>query len=244
MYAPRMQSAVLLAHLRRELDAFALCLRSGELSAPVVHCGAWTLFDLAEHLGRSNEWVTVAVNECRGDHQAPAAPREQDALATWFDDTCARMLEALEQDPSRRAWTIYPPHTIGFWRRRRCLETLVHRWDAQNALGIGRDMHGNGRGAMDPLLAAEGVAEVIDTIAPRQIELGRAKGPNHALRLLATDTGACWVFGPGAPVATISATAQNLLLAMWNRLPSNDPAIRWGGDREAGQAVLAGSLVP
>ena len=230
-----MDSAALLDHLRRELDAFAACLH-GDLSVPVVSCGTWTLFDLAEHLGRSNEWVAVAVNERRGDYQAPAAPQEPAALVEWFDRTCARLLEALEQDPSREAWAVCLPHTVGFWRRRRCLETLVHRWDAENALGIDS--------AVDPMLAAEGVAEVIDTIAPRQIALGRAASPSRAVRLLATDTGASWELGPGTPVATVRATAQNLVLMLWNRLAADDPAIGWEGDPEAGRAVLSGSLVP
>ncbi|MGI5328418.1 hypothetical protein [Actinomadura nitritigenes] len=39
------------------------------------------------------------------------------------------------------------------------LEALVHRWDAENALG--------NRRPLDPVLAGEGVAEVFDTMAPR-----------------------------------------------------------------------------
>jgi uncharacterized protein (TIGR03083 family) len=230
-----MDPAALLAHLRRELDAFAACLR-GDLSALVTSCGAWTLHDLAEHLGRSNEWVVVAVSEHRGDYQAPGAPRDPVGLAAWFDRTSVGLLKVLQQDPSREAWTICPPHTVGFWRRRRCLETLLHRWDAENALGIDS--------GMDPELAGEGIAEVIDTIAPRQIALGRAASPSRAVRLLAEDTGASWVFGPGMPIATVASTAQNLLLMLWNRLPAEDPAIGWEGDYAAGRGVLNGSLVP
>lgn len=47
-----------------------------------------------------------------------------------------------------------------------------------------------------------------------------------------------------APASVASSRSAWFGPAMWNRLPSNDPAIRWGGDREAGQAVLAVSLVP
>ena len=230
-----MDPALLLAHLRRELESFAVCL-AGDLSTPVVHCGAWTLYDLADHLGRSNEWVVAAVTERRGDHQAPVAPRDPATLATWFSRTSARLLDVLRQDPQLEAWTIYPPRTIGFWRRRRCLETLVHRWDAENALGIG--------GVLDPVLAGEGVAEVIDTIAPRQVELGRAVNPGQAVRLVSADTGGSWVLGPGTPVAEVSATAQSLLLMLWHRMPADDPQIGWDGDTAAGRSVLTCSLVP
>lgn len=228
-----MDSAGYLVHLRREFGAFEACL-AGDLSARVEHCGDWTLYDLADHLGRDNLWAAAAVTEQRGDYEAPAAPRDPAALAEWLSRTCGVLLAALDTDPSASAWTIAPPPTVGFWQRRRCLETLVHRWDAEHALGIG--------GLLDPALAGDGVAEVIDTMAPRQVRLGRTSAPAHAVRLNATDTRSQWTFGPGDPVAAISGTAENLLLLLWGRL--DDPAITWDGDRVRARAALGGSLVP
>ncbi|HZE34625.1 MAG TPA: maleylpyruvate isomerase family mycothiol-dependent enzyme [Actinoallomurus sp.] len=224
-----------LAHLRAEFDAYEACL-SGDLTAPVEHCGDWTLRDLTEHLGRSSLRATVAIEERRGDYSAPAAPRDPGELVQWLRDIRSWLLRALDQDPSVPAWTFRPPHTVGFWQRRRCLETLVHRWDAEHALGIARPL--------DAELAGEGVAEVFDTMALRVIDRGRASAPSQAIRLVATDTRGSWTYGPGTPVATISATAENLLLMLWGRVPSNDETIAWEGDRDAGQAVLAGPLVP
>lgn len=229
-----MDSPGFMIHLRRELAAFETCL-AGDLSARVEHCGDWMLHDLADHLGRSNLWAAVAVTEKRGDYQAPPAPRDPVELVNWFNDSSTTLLRALDQDPSVPAWTFRPPHTVGFWQRRRCLETLVHRWDADHALGISRHL--------DATLADEGVAEVFDTMAPRQIDCGRASTPGHAVRLLATDTRSSWIYGPGAPVATISATAENLLLMLWGRVASDGEAIQWEGDRDAGQVVLDGPLV-
>jgi uncharacterized protein (TIGR03083 family) len=230
-----MDMDVLLARLARELDSFAACL-TGELSAPVAHCGDWTLHALADHVGRGNEWSTVAVTEQRGDYQPPAAPSDPADLAAWFGRGSAGLLEALAREPSQPAWTIWPPQTVGFWRRRRCLETLVHRWDAEHALGI--------KSLIDPALAEEGVAEVLDTMAPRQIKLGRTAGPSDAVRLRATDTGGSWVLGPGTPVATVSASAENLLLMLWRRLPADDAELSWEGDLAAGRGVVTGGLVP
>jgi uncharacterized protein (TIGR03083 family) len=228
-----MQPLAFLPHLRRELEAFRDCL-DGDLSAPVEHCGGWTLRDLGEHLGGSNLWAAVAVTEKRGDFKAPAAPRDAAALVRWFNEASVNLLDALDTDPSTEAWTFHPPHTVGFWQRRRCLETLVHRWDAENALGSARPL--------DPELAGEGVAEVFDTIAPRQIVRDRARSPRYGIRLRATDTGASWTYGPGAPVAEITATAENLLLMLWGRLPSSREAIVWKGDQEAGQMLLDSPL--
>jgi uncharacterized protein (TIGR03083 family) len=229
-----MESRALLDHLSAELAAFKACLTC-DLTVPVVHCGDWTLYDLADHLGRQNLWAAAAVTDRHGDHQAPPPPRRQDELVRWFDATATTLLSALDRDPSLPAWTFRPPHTVGFWQRRRCLETLIHRWDAEHALGLAP--------SLDPALASEGVAEVFDTMAPRQIDRGRAVAPRQAVRLVATDTGSSWTHGPGDPVAVISAPAAHLLLMLWCRLPSDDGAIRWEGDRAAGQEVLQGPLV-
>ncbi len=230
-----MDPAEYLAHLRHELDAFAACL-SGDLSARVQYCGDWTLYNLADHLGRQNLWAAAAVTEQHGDLDPPPAPREPAALATWFRGTCDTELAALDTDPSAPAWTIAPPPTVGFWQRRRCLETLVHRWDAEHALGT--------PSPLDPGLAGDGVAEVIDTMAPRQVRLGRTAAPAHAVGLTAADTGSAWTLGPGEPVASVRGPAAGLLLLLWGRCAADDPALAWSGDREAGQAVLAAALVP
>ncbi len=201
-----MESPCLLRHLRDELDAFRDCL-DGDLSVPVEHCGTWTLRDLAEHLGGSNLWAAAAVTEQHGGHEPGAAPRDRAGLVRWFEESARTLLDALDTDPEAGAWTFHPPATVGFWQRRRALETLVHRWDAEHALGRARPL--------DPLLAGEGVSEVFDTMAPRQVARGRAHPPSRALRLEATDTGAGWTYGPGTPAATLAAPAEQLLLLLW-----------------------------
>jgi len=230
-----MASLDYLGHLRRELTAVEQYL-DADLSSPIEHCGDWTLYDLADHLGGGNLWAAVAVTEKRGDYKPPAAPRDPVELTTWFRGTAATLLAALETDPATPAWTFFPPHTVGFWRRRRCLETLVHRWDLEHALGIDHDL--------DPVLASDGVAEVIDTMVPRQVRRGRLVAPEQAVRLAATDTGMSWVLGPGDPVGEVSGTAADLLLMLWGRLPREHDAISWEGDRQAARAVLARQLVP
>ncbi|SBT53136.1 maleylpyruvate isomerase family mycothiol-dependent enzyme [Micromonospora narathiwatensis] len=218
-----------LALLRDELSAFKGCL-TADLSAPVEHCGDWTLRDLAEHLGQGNLRAATAVTERRGDYQQPAAPVD---ILPWFVDTVRILTDALAVDPASDAWTFYPPHTVGFWRRRRCLETLVHRWDAEQALGRSS--------RLDPLLCGDGVAEIIEVHVPRQIQRGRATPPPAAVRLTANDLDTSWVLGPGEPVATLSGTAQELLLALWGRFPM--PWSQVTGDHDAAREVLRGPLV-
>ncbi|MFI6088569.1 hypothetical protein [Streptomyces sp. NPDC051218] len=77
-----------------------------------------------------------------------------------------------------------------------------------------------------------------------RVARGRAQHPQSALRLHATDTGTSWVYGPGAAVATLTATAEQMVLLLWGRMSSSDAAFRWTGDQEAGQRFLAGPLTP
>jgi len=230
-----MEPDVYLGHLRRDLDAFQACL-SGDLGAPIEHCGDWTLRKLAGHLGRGNLWTVQAVTERPGDFERVPTPEDQTEFRQWFRDTAEKLMAALDTDPAQEAWTFAPPHTVGFWQRRRAQETLVHRWEAQHALGE--------PGPIDAELADDGVAEVFDMMAPRQLKLGRMPPPPHALRLVATDTGSAWTFGDGDPVATVSATAADLLLVLWGRLAATDDALTWTGDRDAGLEVLAEPLTP
>lgn len=222
-----------LGELTRQLGAFRDLLH-GDLSVPIEHCPGWTLRDLADHLGNENRWVATAVRDGHGDHVRAPAPDH--ALIPWFEETCAEMLAELTTDPDEPAWTIAPPNTVGFWHRRRCHETVIHRWDAENSLGRITPI--------DPELATDGVAEVFDTMAPRQVALRRSPAPQHAIRFNASDTGSVWTYGPGSAVADCTAPSETLYLLLWNRLAPNDPAVTWCGDLEAARTTLTGRLVP
>ncbi|MFC7341544.1 maleylpyruvate isomerase family mycothiol-dependent enzyme [Saccharopolyspora griseoalba] len=221
------------AELRARLDAFHDLL-DADLTAPVAACPGWTLHELADHLGNENMWVTTAVREGHPNHERSPAPRE--GLAEWFASTSASVLDALAADRDAPAWTFSPSRTVGFWLRRRTQETMVHLWDAENALGETTPL--------DVELAADGVAEVFDTFAPRQIDLGRISRPGAAFRLRASDSGHTWSWGPGEPVAEITGPVADLLLLLWKRIPAEHPTLTWTGDRSRGEALLGAALVP
>lgn len=217
-----------LSLLRAELATFQDCL-AGDLTAPVGGCPGWTVRDLAEHLGQGNLWAAAAVTERHGRLGPAAAPSD---VAAWFAATGRVLIDALDVDPTTEAWTIWPPRTAGFWRRRRWQETMLHRWDAQRAQGH--------PGVLDPAHCAEGVAEVGDTFLPRQVKLGRMPAPESAVRFTATDTGHSWLLGAGPELTTLSGTAEQILLALWNRTPWSTLA----GDHELARKALPGPVVP
>lgn len=80
------------------------------------------------------------------------APQEESTgsppdLRAWFLDGAAELLAALAQaDPAESCWSFTTDRTKGFWVRRQSLETVVHRWDAEDAVGE--------PGPIDALLAA------------------------------------------------------------------------------------------
>lgn len=229
-----------LATLTASLAEFGAVLDGAELGAVVPTCSDWTVYDLADHLGRGNLWVVTAVRELHGggggdEHRAPA---EESDLRTWFDETADAITTALAADPEDKAWTFttQAPQTVGFWRRRRAHETIMHLWDLRNAFGAAEDV--------EPALAADGVAEVFGMFAQRMVNRGLAALPDVAVRVLAADTGEAWTWGPGEPVAELSATASDLLLGLWNRKARSGPGFSWSGDAEAGAAALAGPLTP
>ncbi|GIE97737.1 maleylpyruvate isomerase family mycothiol-dependent enzyme [Paractinoplanes rishiriensis] len=217
-----------LAILRRELDRFHGHL-GADRTAPVAHCGDWTVRDLAVHLGQGNLWAATAVTERHSRYEVQPPP---DDLPAWFADTSRVLMETLERDPDTEAWTFAEPRTVAFWRRRRCHETVVHRWDLEHALGLASDL--------DPALCADGVAEVVEMFVPRQVRLGRMEALTGAVRLTATDAGQSWQLGPGEPVTDLAGPAETVMLALWGRA-------RWSdldGDHEAAAPVLRGPLVP
>lgn len=229
-----LDDATLREHLGADAEAFRECL-DGDLSAPVAACPGWDVAALASHLGRVHRWATAAL---RSDDEPAFAPRPGSApLATWYAEGAAALLgELTARDPAQPCWTLWPPAVVGFWGRRQALETLVHRWDAQSALGR--------PAVIDPDLAADGVGEVVEVMLPRQVALGRQAALPVALELRAG--GQSWVLGAGER-AVLTATAADLLLLLWKRRTLAQVLAAGGtltGPTSVAETVLAAALTP
>ena len=225
-----------LAYLASESAAIAAVLRSTPLGTPVSDCPGWTLGDLARHVGALHRWAAVLVSTGERS-RLPAVDVTDEDLAAWFEDG-GRDLGAVlaEVDPASPCWTLTGPGTAGFWRRRMALETAVHRVDAE------RD-----RGTAGPIaddLAEDGVAEVLEMMLPRQIELERLPSPGTGVMLVAQTSGRSWLLGPAPAAATVSGPAGALFLLLWRRTSRTDPALDCQGDLAALDALLALSLTP
>ncbi|RZU71875.1 uncharacterized protein (TIGR03083 family) [Micromonospora kangleipakensis] len=217
--------------LRTEGPAFAAAVAEAPPETPVLSCPGWTVSDLTLHLAGVYHWVSSFV--AAGSTNPPARPTGEPPagvtpLQLWQHgyDQLMTIFEGL--DPEAPAWNWAPqPKKAGFWPRRLAHETAVHRWDAQLAIAAG--------GPIEAKLAADGVSEVLDTWLPA----GRRRTPGHwhgVVQLTAADAAQDWYLrlrGEGVALldtatvfghedhharAQVTATASDLLLALWGRV--------------------------
>jgi uncharacterized protein (TIGR03083 family) len=221
--------------LRTEAPAFRAAVADAPGDAPVPSCPEWTVAKLIGHLGSVYRYVAGHVG--RGVttpppvrlKDQPAPPADADLL-TWWDEQYQNLVNLLDGlDPELPAWNWAPQgKRVAFWHRRMAHETAVHRWDAQFAT-INAE-------PIEPKLAADGVAEVLDTWLPA----GRRLGPTDVTGLVgltATDLDHAWLvrLRPGGGVALLDTntlldtdehhqravargTASDLMLALYGRV--------------------------
>jgi uncharacterized protein (TIGR03083 family) len=149
-----------------------------------------------------------------------------DELARWLEDGIRTLVRTLEaQEPDAPTWHPFAaPMMAGVWPRRQAQETMIHRWDAENAAGLVTPL--------DPLIAADGILEYFELIVPRVVDRDKRTAPKGVLRLECADVGLVCTVSSGAkvdvelgdgltatPDATVRADAQDVLLALWRRVP-------------------------
>ncbi|MFJ9416774.1 maleylpyruvate isomerase family mycothiol-dependent enzyme [Streptomyces sp. NPDC101227] len=220
--------------------------------APIPSCPEWRIRDLVTHVGRVHRWAAEFVTQ-PVDHRtggpAEAPDMADDELVPWLRDGHHRLVVALHTAPQDlETWAFLPaPSPLAFWARRQAHETSVHRVDAQQAAGS----------ALTPLpsaFAADGIDELLAGIHSMDRSRLRTDTPK-TLRVRATDTAdAEWTVSlsdgvpatvrtagpapeaprpePAAPVdCTIEGPAEEIYLALWNRLP-------WDGLKVTGDDAL------
>ncbi|MCW2619257.1 MAG: hypothetical protein JWR28_2406 [Modestobacter sp.] len=221
-----------LAALAAEQDGFAALATTAGLDAPVPACAPWTVADLVRHLTAVHRWAAATAR--LGADAAVPDDEPSDRAATVEDyRTAAAGLRAALADPTRPCPTLAGPGLVAWWRRRQLHETFVHRLDLAEALGIPL--------AADPEVAADCIAEVVDTVQPRQVRLGRMPAPTTGLRF--TTPTASWALGP-APVAEVAGPDVAVAQLLWRRTTLADPRLVVSGDRAGAATLLAQPLTP
>ncbi len=194
------------------------------LTAHVPTCPDWDMTALCDHLARVYQGRTYAIRhgafldrdafEVRADEVHPV-----DWVERWYVEL-DRALRGSEDDAE--TVTFVPGVTVvRFWRRRMALETLVHRTDAELAVGDVSPMH--------DALSADGVDELLWFMShPDDDELAHADGLPARSVVAITDGARTWrvelsdgtVATPPpdeAAQATVQGSAPALLLALSGR---------------------------
>ncbi|MGW2746279.1 maleylpyruvate isomerase family mycothiol-dependent enzyme [Streptomyces sp. NPDC001450] len=230
-----------------ETARFVAAVKDADLATAVPSCPGWTLADLVKHTGSVQRWFSVLL---RARIQEPPRTREVDlrlpdqegGYADWLAESATVAADAFAAtDPDLPMWAWGADQYARFWARRMLFETLLHRADAELALGL--------RPAIDRPVAVDGIDEFLVNLpfagffAPKVANL---RGPDRTIRFRATDGDDAWVvrlrpdsFGldtahPAAAAAdaTVEGTAADLLLLVYGRLPYEAEALAHEGDEQ------------
>jgi uncharacterized protein (TIGR03083 family) len=203
-----------------------------DLAVPVPSCPGWLVADLVRHVAVVYQHKVEAMRQGRAPEPWPPDAVESAEPLALLDDAWGQLsAEFAARSPAAPTYTWYEPdQTVGFWVRRMAQETVIHRIDAELALGS----------AVQPIpahLALDGVDEVLVVFLAYASalwcedfgdDLARADGRP----VLVSTGGSGWLVragadgvsvesgvgpGPVPAAATIRAEPDSMLRWLWGR---------------------------
>jgi uncharacterized protein (TIGR03083 family) len=255
---PQLSADRYFAETNAATSGLADILAEHDQSLPIPTCPEWTLRQLATHVGRSHRWAAEIIRT-RSDAFIPfrevpdgRLPDDRDDQPTWLRAGAARIIEAVREAGSDLVWSFAGPAPAGFWIRRMAHEALVHRADAQFAVGA----------EPEPVIEAEVAADAIDEwltlvtdgILGNAAEWTNALPAGAGLHIHATDDGLGgrgeWMIrheahgltvepGHDKGDAALTGPAASLLLVLMRRRPLSDPPVTVYGDSALVDSWLA-----
>ncbi|GAB1692071.1 maleylpyruvate isomerase family mycothiol-dependent enzyme [Krasilnikovia sp. M28-CT-15] len=228
--------------IEQETDRLVRATTGADPAAPVPGCPGWTLADLLRHTGNLQRWFTVLLRDLAPQRPArpeidPDLPADPARYPHWLAEGAAAAVAVLrDTDPDAPMWAWGPDQHARFWARRMLLETLVHRVDAERAVGLPTDI--------DPVLAADGVDEFLTNLpyaTPFAPHVAGLRGADEVIRFECTDLDRRWTVrlrpggfgldpGDGPAHASVRAGAAALLLFVYGRTAPGDGTVTRLGD--------------
>jgi uncharacterized protein (TIGR03083 family) len=215
-----------IAHVQADGERFAAAVRRGPLDAPVAACPGWDVGALTAHMGQVHRWARhAAANSAPPesfDAFAPPPGLDAEGLAAWLELGVAELVDVLRTiDLDGPTWHPFPIPRVGrVWPRRQAQEISVHRWDAEQAVGITP-------APIEPDLASDGIDEYLELIVPRLVKREGAALPTGSLHIHCTDTHGEWLIATDPEYTVVRAhqkgdaalrgPAEAVLLRLWNR---------------------------
>ncbi|MFC0842958.1 maleylpyruvate isomerase family mycothiol-dependent enzyme [Streptomyces noboritoensis] len=221
--------------------------------ALVPSCPGWSMADLTFHLGSVHRYVTAVIAERHQQQPEPVDPSYLNLppvranwphpentphrgplppdLVEWFGEGATALANLLAtRDPAEQVWTWSREQSVGFWQRMQTIEAAVHRWDAENAIGT--------PGPMDRNLAMDAVTHTFEVMAPaRRARRKAPPGAGERIRFRQSDGSLIWIVqtdpdevllnaGSGCCDVELTATASDLMLFLWHRIPLDALEVR------------------
>jgi uncharacterized protein (TIGR03083 family) len=226
---------------------------------PVPTCPDWTLEQLVGHVGRGHRWSADIVRRRLLEPiplQDVVVPAHADERSEWLIAGAQMLADAVRAaGPEQPVWTWTADRSAGFWLRRMLHDEVIHRFDAEMALGI--------EGGLAPDLAADGVSDILTTIATlSRPDLGFGSfagvlGVGESVQLFATDPelgpGGEWLAARGPAGVTwrhghdqaadvvVRGPSLQLLLLLNRRLSPDAAGVEILGNQELFARWLANS---
>lgn len=225
-----------------EVGRFLDAVTGADPGVPIPTCPGWSMADLVRHHGMSINRVEYVVRRYSPEpvwsKDVPTRLPDQPAdYPAWLADLVKPLIDTLRAaDPDRRMWTNGVDQHARYWARRLLFEAVVHRADAEIALGRTPVIYG--------ATAVDGIDELLTNLpclaSSKQLRApGRDGGTVH---LHATDRAGEWLItldaGPftwrpahDAASVTAEGAAGDLLLLAYGRLAPTDQRFAVTGDR-------------
>ena len=141
-------------------------------------CPGWRVSDLIGHVAALHSLVAEWVTNGRRPDTWQREPLPGQSLHDWVRAGSDRLLDAVatvDHATPSSTWSPYD-QSVGFWVRRMAHETVVHRVDLEQSLGIDW--------AVDPLVAVDGIDEVLTLWLSGRMPHGRT-GSGRTVRVRA-----------------------------------------------------------
>lgn len=162
-------------------ERFADRVGAVDLQVPVKACPGWTNYDLVVHLANTHSWAASIVETGREAVELNDEPvsRKPRLVSAWYAARAEDLYQVLRAaDPEAECWNFAAdagvPARADFWPRRQLHETVMHGVD----LGLEE---------IPPMVAADGVAEVLTVFVPRMHLRGYRADLTASLSLVASD---------------------------------------------------------
>jgi uncharacterized protein (TIGR03083 family) len=246
------------AELESSTAILAELVGTRDLAAPIPTCPDWTLRKLGTHVGRAHRWAALIVSTRSAEfipfRSVPDGrfPDHQADAAAWLTAGAELVTGAVSQAGAEPVWAFGSQLPASFWARRMAHETLVHRADAQ--LAVGQPVQ------IAPEPAADAIDEWLDVMSgpvggrpdPRAAALPVGATLHvHASGEFLSGPGE-WLVRHGADGVTVrhehakadvavTGPADRLLLMLLRRLPADDKSVTVHGDTGLLTRWLAGT---